>query len=58
MNMNELAQELCGMERGAKEVSIAQMKEILRCLALMIIDDPLEIIGLLVKYAKKVEPRD
>ena len=35
MNMNTLAQDIAKLESGKKELSIAQIKEVLKCLAII-----------------------
>lgn len=54
MNMNELAKLLCHFEKGKKEISIAQMKEILKNLCALMCDDP-QIIATLIKHGEKCE---
>jgi hypothetical protein len=54
MNMNELAKLLCHYEKGKEEVSIAQMKEILKNLCVLMCDDP-QVIALLINHGGKCE---
>ena len=52
-NMNELARAISVYEVGGKEMSIAQIKEILAILSDYVAHDPLTIIPMLMKNAKK-----
>jgi hypothetical protein len=52
MGMQKIAQELAKREAGKKEVSIAQIKEVLRCLGDMIADDK-QVMDDLYTYALK-----
>lgn len=52
-NMNEMACELCHLEKGKEEISVAQMKQVLKKLAWMLKRNPLEMMSLLLKYAGK-----
>lgn len=55
MNMNELAQELCALEGLEKQVDIAQIKEILRNLSMMMIFDPLIVATMIKNGDKNIE---
>ena len=52
-NLNELARYLCQEETGKAEVNIAQMKQIMKCIATAMVDDP-EVQVLLLKYGIKL----
>jgi hypothetical protein len=52
MGMQKIAQELAKREAGKKDVSIAQIKEVLRCLGDMIADDK-QVMDDLYTYALK-----
>jgi F420-0:gamma-glutamyl ligase-like protein len=41
VNLNELAKEICKKEGGKKSVSIAQVKETMRCLGKVLASMPL-----------------
>ena len=45
MNLNDLAKEICLREEGKKEVTIAQVKEILRVLGDLILEEDMKIFG-------------
>ena len=51
-NLNELSKLLCHYEKGASEVNVAQMKEIITKLAVLFYENP-EVIGMLLNLAKK-----
>jgi hypothetical protein len=53
-NMNELAKLLCHFEKGKKEINIAQMKEILKNLCALMVDQP-ETIATMIKHGLKKE---
>lgn len=53
MNMNLLAQDIAKMESGKKELSIAQIKEVLKCLAI-ILWQRREYVKPLFAYSEKV----
>lgn len=53
MTMNELALHLCAEETGKQEVNIAQMKQILKILAVNVYENP-EVLMLLMKHGKKI----
>ena len=51
MNLNNLAKEITLMETGKKEVNIAQVKEVMRLLFIVLAEiEPLELFKLLKKY--------
>lgn len=52
-NMNELAKVLAEKEKGKKEVSIAQIKEVLKALGGVLKKHPVETIQLLLRYSAK-----
>lgn len=39
MNLNELAKEVAKLEGGKKNLSIAQIKEVIKCLSILIYED-------------------
>lgn len=49
MNMNELALKICQVEAGKTQLTIAQVKEVLRCLADMFCESD-EIVDTWNKY--------
>jgi hypothetical protein len=51
-NMNELAKLLCHFEKGASEVNVAQMKEILKNICVLMVDCP-EVIAMMIKNGCK-----
>ena len=55
MTINQLAKDICGLEQGKQEVNIAQVKEVLACLAVIMAECPLETMECLAKYAQKYE---
>lgn len=55
MNLNDLAKEVCKLEKGKKEVNIAQVKEVIRCLCVVIGRDPIGVTQLLLKRAVKLK---
>ena len=52
MNMNDIAKEVARLEGGKKQLSIAQIKEVLRCLSDMAADNK-EVLDALYTYAIK-----
>jgi len=52
MNMNDLAKEIAKKEVGKQEVSIAQIKEILKVVNTIVYSNP-EVISLMIKNGKK-----
>ena len=54
-NMNELARAISVYEGGKQELSIAQIKEVLALLSDYLAEDPLMIMGMLIKNAKTRE---
>jgi hypothetical protein len=53
MNMNDLAKMICDLEGKKKPVTVAQVKEVLGCLAQIMKQHPAEVQTLLWKYASK-----
>ncbi|MFQ5335276.1 MAG: hypothetical protein ACE5DN_04310 [Flavobacteriales bacterium] len=54
MNLNQLAKEICLIEGKKKEVNIAQVKEVLRCLGDILFElDSLETIKTIEKIIKR-----
>ena len=54
VNMNEFAQEVARLEKGKQEVSIAQIKEILKVTFRLLSKlDDLTIYGILKRYGRK-----
>lgn len=49
MNMNQLAKKIASLEEKKSQVNIAQIKEILSCLARLIVDEPEALLALLKK---------
>ena len=41
MNLNELAKEISKLEGGKKELSIGQIKEVVKCISILIYEDTL-----------------
>jgi len=52
MNLNQFASDLCKEETGKVQVNIAQMKEIMKFVAIALYQDPSLLIQFL-KYGKK-----
>jgi len=52
MDMNELAKEVCLMEGGAQSLTIAQVKEVLKCVAIIMVSRP-EVIASLINNGEK-----
>lgn len=52
-NMNELAKEISEMESGKKELSIAQIKEVIKCIAIIFFRRR-EYLTFFFKYSDKV----
>lgn len=57
MNLNELAREVCSIEEGEMNLSIAQVKEVLHCLGVILAELPsleaLELCAKLIKAGSK-----
>ena len=53
MNMNKLASVVAGKEKGKKEVNIAQIKEVMKVLAIELRENPAALDSFL-KYVKRV----
>lgn len=53
-NLNELAQAVTLMEGKKVELTIAQVKEVIKCLTCLIAVDPLNVIFLLTKRGKEL----
>lgn len=55
MNLNELAKEISKLEGGKKELSIAQIKEVIKCLSIVLYlkDDDAGLAVRLWKNGKK-----
>lgn len=51
-NMNHLAEKVTRLEKGKKEVNIAQVKEILKVTSKLCVKEP-AVIGLLIKNGYK-----
>lgn len=49
MNFKELALAISKLEGGKKEINITQIREILKCLRLLLRKDPLGVLKVLVK---------
>ena len=54
MNLKQLAKEICAREGGSENLSIAQVKEVLRCLGDILTEDltKSEVFALLSKLTK------
>jgi hypothetical protein len=53
MNLNQLAKQICALEGGKQNLSIAQVKEVLKCLGLILEESSVESALLIVaKLAK------
>lgn len=55
MRFKELAREVCRREGKRQQVNIAQVSEILKCLAGMIAERPFTVLGLLCERASKAK---
>lgn len=56
MNMNEIAYKISKLEKGEKQTDIAQIKEVLRCLAVVMANHESACDSVL-KYAERIKQR-
>lgn len=47
MNMNQLAKKIASLEGKKSQVNIAQIKEVLRVLSIIFVDEPLAIAAMI-----------
>lgn len=52
MNLNDLAREVSVLEKGKKELSIAEIKEVIKCICIIMAKNPLLIAKMIVNGTK------